>query len=98
MNQQLFTDGHLGSVAVVCVYGRATEELRSIFLEFVFRDYFIFNLFLNLLIHLAAHLHCNWHQELLCCLCKLQDVLSHVLWHASVIGRKRGQVTSDLEL
>jgi len=59
MNQQLFTDSRLGSVAVVCIYGRATEELCSVFLEFVFRDYFNFNLFHNLLIHLAAHLHCN---------------------------------------
>jgi hypothetical protein len=55
----MFTDGRLGSVAVVGIYGRATEELCSVFLEFVFRDYFNFNLFHNLLIHLAAHLHCN---------------------------------------
>lgn len=54
MNQQLFTDGHLGSAAVACVYGHATEELHSVFMEFVFRDYLNFNLFLNLLIHLAA--------------------------------------------
>jgi hypothetical protein len=89
-------DGRLGSEAVACIYRRATEELCSVFLEFVFRD--DFNLFNNLLIHLAAYLHCNWHQELPCCVCKLQDVLSHGLRHASVIRRKKGQVTSDLEL
>jgi hypothetical protein len=52
-------DGCLGRVAVVCIYGRATEELCSVFLDFGFRDYFNFNLFRNLLIHLAAGLHCN---------------------------------------
>ena len=67
-------------------------------MEFVFMDYFNCNLFHNLLIHLAARLHCNWLKELLCFVYKPQGVLSRGFRQASVIGRKRGEVTSDLEL